>query len=293
MQYVICPICKNEKVNRILVTKDFFLSNEEFEIWECEFCKIRFTQPIPSEEKIQDYYKKEEYFSHYKNKKSLSYYIYNIARKINLRRKYKFISKDLQLKIGRVLDVGCGSGDFLNYLFSKGWDCAGVEPDNDSRHYLTKMNKFPVYSSLNEIESANSFNLITFWHVLEHIHHPEDAIQKIINLLNKEGILLIAVPNYDSPDAEFFMSYWAAWDVPRHLFHFNLLSLSKLLKINNLQVIKHSGLYFDVLYISYLSQKYLNKLIPCITGSFIGFRLMLKSKTMSNPSSIIVVAKKQ
>ncbi len=287
-----CPICQCKQTQRVYVTKDFFLSQEEFEIWECTSCRVRFTVPVPSEEEIKNYYKKDEYYSHITTHKSFIFYIYDFIRKVNLRKKNKFIQENLHINKGRLLDVGCGSGDFLLYMSNCGWNCTGVEPDEQSRNYLNAMNKFTVFSSLDEVKIETGFDLITFWHVIEHFHQPTEAIQKAYHLLNDDGVLLIAVPNYDSPDAEYFMSYWAAWDVPRHLFHFNKQSLSYLLNHNLFHISRFSGLYFDVFYISYLSQKYLKKFMPLITGAIVGLRLWIKAKLQNNPSSLVVIAKK-
>lgn len=286
-----CALCHSMDIYQVYQVKDFFLSAEEFGIWECQTCGVRFTLPVPSEESMPLYYKSEEYLSHFHKKRTLFSLLYGFVRSINVKQKANFVERHF-LRTGSLLDVGCGAGTFLNEMNKRGWNCQGVEPDENSRRFINETYKLPVVNMLSSMDVNSRFDVITLWHVLEHFYNPRLILNSLNFHLNENGVLILAVPNFESLDARYYGSYWAAYDVPRHLFHFNYSALKKILESTGFKVVNKGVLAIDVFYISYLSEKYLNKKLSFFTGIFKALLFYIHSSKISDYSSIVVVAKK-
>ena len=255
--YKACPVCGDKNISKVLSVKDYTVSGEEFEIWECKNCTLRFTQNIPAEENIGRYYQSEEYISHTDTKEGFVNNLYHSVRKRTLVEKRKLIETATGKKMGNVLDVGAGTGAFLNTMKNAGWNCTGLEPDETARKnakdlYDINLKEAKELSSL----PAESFDAITLWHVLEHVHQLQDYIDQLKKLLKPKGKLFIAVPNYTSADAQLYGKFWAAYDVPRHLYHFSPNAMKTLLSEHGLQVETMKPMWYDSVYVSLLSEKY-------------------------------------
>jgi 2-polyprenyl-3-methyl-5-hydroxy-6-metoxy-1,4-benzoquinol methylase len=250
-----CPVCGNQNFKTFLSAKDHFLTGEEFTIVQCSNCDFRFTNPRPAEKEMPIYYDSEEYISHDTKKKSFLQIIYTSIRKFTIRRKY-LIAKKYAHGFS-LLDIGCGTGDFLNYCRKMKFETTGIEPNNKARKFASENLSLNVYdeSSLDTF-LPGSFNVITMWHVLEHVHQLNDRLLKIYELLKPDGTLIIAVPDSDSWDAKKFKSYWAAYDLPRHLYHFTPDSMKNLITKNGFRIENTIPMLFDAFYISLLSEKY-------------------------------------
>ena len=286
-----CKICNNSNFKEYLKLKDFFLTQEEFSIFYCTDCGLKFTFPVPKETDLGKYYKSEKYVSHSDSKKGLFFNIYQIVKNHTLKNKYKLILQNTSK--GSILDYGSGTGDFLRNFKKNNWNCYGIEPDEQTRLYASEKQgiNFTVPENINNFEK-HSFNAITLWHVLEHIPDLNEKLQNFKNLLNQNGILVIAVPNSDSYDSVYYGKYWAAYDVPRHLYHFNINTLSLLLEKNGFEIIKEKKMLFDSYYVSMLSEQYKKTAFGFLRGFFIGFISNLKSYSKKyNASSIILIAK--
>lgn len=281
-----CPICRNEELILKLHTKDYFLSQEEFNLLQCANCDIIFTDPFPLPEQLGSYYDSGEYFSHGGIQKGLIPKIYNSVKKINIRKKYEQVTKDLRQ--GRVLDIGCGIGDFLAHCKSKGWEVSGLEPNEQARKIVLNSHNITVkdISEIGEIPNEQ-FELITMFHVLEHVTEPKKMILEIMRILKPGGRLVIALPNYDSWDAKHYKKYWAAWDVPRHLFHFNPSSLSIFMKEFPLKRENTKPMFWDAFYVSLLSEKYKSKSVPLLRAGIKGFYSNILASRNGNFSSLI------
>lgn len=250
-----CPVCLNANSNHFLEVKDHFQSGEDFQIRECLQCGFRYIDPRPETERIGGYYQSDDYISHGAQHNDLLSILYRIARRFTIRRKYSQIVG--RLKPDCLLDYGCGTGDFLKYCQDKGIEVRGVEPNEKAREYARNIQRLTVFSSLQEAENEGKrFSCITLWHVLEHIHDLEVTLQKIIGLLAPGGMLVIAVPNCLSGDARKYGARWAAYDVPRHLYHFNPTTLELLMKRFGFEVMATQPQILDAYYISLLSEKY-------------------------------------
>ena len=259
VHYTHCPGCDSSSVKFVLDTKDYSISGRSFSIWECANCTLRFTQDVPDSDSIGPYYKSENYISHTNTSMGFVNRLYQIVRKKTLRQKRRLICKTTGKQRGTLLDVGSGTGAFVNEMKQNGWEVTGLEPDEDARRvakesFHCELKSTDVLLSLPE----NAFDAITLWHVLEHVHDLKNYLHQFKKLLKPDGRLVIAVPNYTSFDASVYRQYWAAYDVPRHLYHFSPLSMKLLVHKNGMRIIKYKPMWFDSFYVSFLSSKYKN-----------------------------------
>jgi len=252
-----CPLCGSVKIKSKFACKDYLVSNEEFEIYFCMDCEFLFTNNFPSGDSIGKYYDASEYISHSDTKQGIINKIYHYVRKYMMKKKMKFICKLSGKQTGKILDVGCGTGYFLNYAKGKGWETAGIEKNEHARNTAEK--QFGLYVK-HEKHIYNfpkeNFDTITLWHVLEHLEDLDDIMGKIYNLLLPDGIAVIAMPNCSSYDARHYKTYWAGYDVPRHLWHFVPQTMEILAKKSNFHVVCKKPMCFDAYYVSLLSEKY-------------------------------------
>ncbi|MFV0605762.1 MAG: class I SAM-dependent methyltransferase [Niabella sp.] len=255
--YSHCPACKSDKNTGVFSVKDYTVSGEQFQILECGNCSLRFTQDVPVQDAIGKYYKSEDYISHTDNGKGLVNKLYKKVRKLTMQQKFAIVKKYTRLQKGALLDIGCGTGSFLYTMQTQGWRVTGLEPDADARQVAQSLHGLQVLPS-HEIFSlqTEAFNAITLWHVLEHVHQLHEYVAQFKKLMAPGGKLFIAVPNYTSKDAKSYGKYWAAYDVPRHLYHFSPKSMDVLMQQHGLSVIKKLPMWFDSFYVGMLSSRY-------------------------------------
>lgn len=283
-----CPWCGSNKAQINLWLKDEFLTKEDFHICECLNCGLLYTMPRPSKEKIGAYYKSDEYYSHQENKKGFVPRLYEAIKKINLKHKFHLASSDLP--VGKLLDIGCGVGDFLHVAENKGWQCTGVEPSEEAREIARQRIKGDLlYSEDLEQLPDQSFDLITMWHVLEHVDDLKWQVAQLQRLIKPNGRIVIAVPNYRSYDGRFYNAYWAAYDVPRHLNHFNKTVITKIFKTSGLSLVCMDKLVWDAYYISYMSEQYKHHFMPLVRGVFRGLVSNAKARRSGEWSSLVYV----
>lgn len=266
----LCPVCKNSEFESYLTVKDHFLSKEDFNIAHCKKCGFKFTNPRPENDNLVNYYISDDYISHGKSKSLVLENIYKIIRKYSIYKKHQLI---VNHSVGnKILDVGCGTGEFLAYFKHKGWQTFGIEPSAYPREYGIKNFQLDVKdeSGLSDFSSGN-FDVITMWHVLEHVWDINDRIFQLLKILKNDGLLVFALPNSESWDCKHYNSYWAAWDVPRHLSHFSTSTFQKLMAHHNLDIIATIPMKFDSFYVSLLSEKYLGNKWFFITAFIKGF----------------------
>jgi SAM-dependent methyltransferase len=261
----VCPLCLSEKISFLFRCTDHFITKEVFSIDKCEECGFEFTQDYPEEREIGKYYESEDYISHSDTSKGLSNKLYRLARNIMLRRKMGIIRKVTGLNKGNILDIGSGTGHFAYTMKKAGWQVKGIEINDKARSF--SISNFGLEIAGHDYISAfqqGSFDCITLWHVLEHFHDPFKYASEIIRLLKPAGICVIALPNSRSYDAEHYREFWAAYDVPRHLWHFNpdtfrLFSIKTGFRLETIE-----NLPLDVFYISTLSEKYKGSVLSFI-----------------------------
>jgi len=287
-----CIICNSERLKPFIACKDFTVSKSVFQIVECEGCKFKFTSPRPSPNEIGTYYKSEEYVSHSDTKKGLIHRLYHFVRTYTLIKKLQLIMR-FSVKKGKLFDYGCGTGAFLSFCKKNGWDTFGFEPDDDARkialsHGVDVKND---YHSFNESLSCDVFSM---WHVLEHVHDLDSLFLFINKHLKQNGLLVIAVPNHTSFDAKMYKEFWAAYDVPRHLYHFSPENIKTLIEKQGFKMIKIMPMIFDSFYVSMLSEKYKSGKINYLMAFFTGLRSNIKAvNSQTEYSSQIYLFKKQ
>ena len=257
ISYSICPACGATAITKVMSAVDYLVSGKAFDIYECGECSLRFTQDGPDAQSVDQYYKSSDYISHSSTKKGLINRLYHLVRNITLQDKRRLILTVTQKQKGKLLDIGAGTGAFMSHMRSSGWEVTGREPDAQARanaNELYKLNLLPP-DGFYQIE-PDTYDVITLWHVLEHVHDLHGYLEQLRKILKPHGKILIAVPNYTSFDASFYKGFWAAYDVPRHLYHFSPESMFQLMNKHDLQLYTMRGMFFDSFYISMLSEKY-------------------------------------
>ena len=271
INYNQCPACKSIDIFPKLEAQDYTVSNEKFSIWHCANCTIRFTQDVADQSAIGKYYKSDNYISHSDTKTGLVNSLYHSIRKFTLNLKKSLVQNQTQLKSGAILDIGCGTGAFLNTMKVAGWKITGLEPDETATKKAKSLYQIQPQSPLELFNlSEKQFDAITMWHVLEHVHQLNEYLFQLRKILKDKGTLFIAVPNYTSFDAQFYKETWAAYDVPRHLYHFSPKSMEMLVQRYGMKIKTIKPMWFDSYYVSMLSEKYKGNKLGLLRAFIIG-----------------------
>jgi len=250
-----CPVCGKSTFSPFLLSSDFFLTKEEYMIVSCNSCGLKFVNPRPDEYEIGKYYESPDYVSHDSGKKNISNFLYRLARNISIKKKFKLVKE--HARGNKLMDIGCGTGEFIFFCQQNGFSVKGIEPGEKPRSFAQTEYKLDVHEEayLSHL-TTQEFDVITLWHVLEHVHHLHERMGKILEILNPDGTLIIAVPNCDSWDAHYYGKFWAAFDLPRHLYHFTRETMNILSQKHGLKIDRIIPMKLDAFYISLLSEKY-------------------------------------
>jgi 2-polyprenyl-3-methyl-5-hydroxy-6-metoxy-1,4-benzoquinol methylase len=287
-----CPVCNSKHFLPFLDCIDYTVSRETFKIVQCKECLFRFTNPRPEEDQLGRYYKSEDYVSHSNTKEGFINSTYQSVRKYTLLKKLQLISK--YFKTGNILDIGCGTGEFLNTCKNAKWNTIGIEPDDDARSMAIKNFGLDVRkeSELKNLKDQ-SFDVISMWHVLEHVPKLNERVEELRRLIKPNGLIIIAVPNCDSLDAKIYKEFWAAYDLPRHLYHFTPKDIERLFLKHSMKVFRILPMVFDSFYVSMLSEKNRTGKANYVRAFFNGFRSNVAAlKTGKTSSSQIYLIKK-
>jgi len=303
------PINQSNNLTPLFDCLDNTVSRETFSILKDEKAELLITSPRPEDDELNKYYESEDYISHTDSKKSIIDKVYQRAKNYAIKKKVKLINKisnNIQLRSLSILDVGCGTGDFLVACKNKKWSVVGIEPNKNARvlaksklgvlnsNSLNYNDKRPkIYNEIKNIEIDQKFNVITLWHVLEHVPNLNEYISLLKEQLKPNGTLIIAVPNFKSYDAKYYGKFWAAYDVPRHLWHFSKKSIKLLFKNKQLKVVKTIPMKLDSFYVSLLSEKYKTGKSNFIKSFLIGLKSNLKAKKSKEYSSLIYIIKNE
>lgn len=285
-----CPVCGNQSFQPFISTEDFTVTRETFSLVRCAGCDLLITSPRPAEADIGKYYQSADYISHTNGGASLFDIAYRTVRRSALRRKLNLVNRHQPAK-GTILDFGCGTGSFLETCTASQWSATGVEPSAAARERIPP--GITVYENPGKL--TEDYNAITLWHVLEHIHRLPETLSQLSQRLKTGGTIFIAVPNPESYDAQHYQQYWAAYDLPRHLWHFNKKNMKRLLESKGLKLDNIQPMKLDAYYVSLLSERYKNPGTPAplrlINATITAWRSNLKAGT-DNHSSLIYIASK-
>jgi 2-polyprenyl-3-methyl-5-hydroxy-6-metoxy-1,4-benzoquinol methylase len=286
-----CPVCGKSEFRNFLVVQDKSVSQESFVIVACENCGFKFTNPRPDKGNIGSYYESENYISHSNTNKGIINKAYQIVRSIAIKDKVELVNS--LSKKGNLLDYGCGTGYFLAACQKDGWEVSGYEPNDTARKQAEEtLGKTIEKVSLEKFQ-PDTFELITLWHVLEHVHTLNETFQQLRSLLKPNGIMLVAVPNADSLDAKKYKDNWAAYDVPRHLYHFNQPTMNRFLKKHKMELLNVKPMKYDAYYVSMLSEKYKAGKSKIFSSVLTGYKSnSYASKNNNDYSSLIYIARK-
>lgn len=285
----------NSEKTHYLTCKDYTVSSKNFDLLYHSSLEMLETFPQPKAEELSEYYESDDYISHTDSKETAIDKLYQIVKKHALTNKLKLINS-FKTADKNLLDIGCGTGDFLLICKNNGWKITGVEPNAKAK--ITAEKKLgneaasEFYAEINELKDDSQFDVITLWHVLEHVPNLEIYILALKKLLKPNGILIVAVPNFKSYDANYYKQFWAAFDVPRHLWHFSKKSIQLLFAKQEMKVVKILPMWFDSFYVSLLSEKYKNGKSNFLKAFYIGLISNIKAMSTKEYSSLIYILKK-
>lgn len=274
--------------NQFIIIKDHSVSKETFSLLYNKEYDILKTHPTPSLEALPKYYESEDYISHTDGKRSLFEKIYHLVKRNAIKGKVSLLNKEQNSK-GKLLDIGCGTGDFLVEAKNQGWSILGFEPNSDAKQLAA--NKGVSFTEDIFALPENTFDAVTMWHVLEHVPNLEEYIANLKRIVKPNGTIIIAVPNYKSYDAKYYNRFWAAYDVPRHLWHFSKTSIKRLFSDVEMELKKVKPMWFDSFYVSLLSEKYKNGKMSFIKGFLVGLRSNVSGLFKNEFSSHIYIIK--
>ena len=288
------PYKNKENLQPFLTCIDHTVSRETFSLFRDPETDLLVTFPRPKELDLPSYYESEEYISHTDSQRTLMDKVYQLIKSYSLKRKLKLINK-LHAGKGHILDIGCGTGDLLSVCEKDGWQISGTEPNKKARELAeNKINSLEsIKEDLNEFSGKRVFDVISMWHVLEHVPNLLEYIEKLKDLLTVEGYLIIAVPNFKSYDADHYKEYWAAYDVPRHLWHFSEKAIRHIFGQQDFEVVRTMPLIFDSFYVSLLSEKYKTGKSNLFSAFKTGLVSNLKARRTKEYSSKIYILKKR
>lgn len=291
---IACLVCGNNHLTKELSCKDYVATGDHFDLYRCSHCSFLFTNPRPTVDEIGPYYQSDRYVSHAGNKTNLPlmYKVYDVVRDYSIKQKIKLI-KSYHTR-GNLMDLGCGLGYFLDGVVKDNtFNSTGVDISQEAIDYVK--NKFG-YSVLNEtsldIIPDLRFDIITQWHVLEHVHNLNERMQQLQRILTKDGTMFIAVPNSNSWDAKYYKEYWDGYDVPRHLYHFNQQSFSQLMEKHGFTVVDTKPMIFDAPYISMRSEVHKKNSLSFVRGAISGAFSTINALSKNEYSSLLFVVKK-
>ncbi|MEY2595688.1 MAG: hypothetical protein RI965_960 [Bacteroidota bacterium] len=273
-----CPVCNHDAAFAYLQVRDYTVSNKLFELVMCQSCGFLYTNNPPDKNQIGAYYQSDAYISHTDSKKGIFNNVYQSVRNFSIRQKLNLVKKYSQRSNGNILDYGCGTGSFLHFMKLNGWHVTGIEPDASAQKKASELISQQVFNPdhLKSLES-NHFDVVTLWHVLEHVHDLQSTVADLKRILKKNSMLIIAVPNHLSWDAKHYKEHWAAYDVPRHLYHFNPDSMHQLLLRHGFSRKALKPMWFDAFYVSLLSEKYRHGKMRVISALVTGFISNMKA----------------
>lgn len=289
LKHTSCPLCKGNHIHPVMKCTDYYATGEVFEVYHCDDCGFTFTQDAPVESEIGRYYESPDYISHSDTRKGAMNTIYHWVRGLMLQKKAKLIERELGQTKGHLLDIGTGTGYFPHTMQQRGWIVEAVEKNTPAREFALKHFGLTVKEDeALDAFPAQSFDVITLWHVMEHLEHLDDVWTIFGRLLKETGVLVVAVPNCSSYDAKIYQKEWAAYDVPRHLWHFTPESMKACAQRHGFKLEKYHPMPFDAFYVSMLSERNMKHSCSFVRGLCSGLRAYLHAMGHKELSSSII-----
>lgn len=284
-----CPLCGSETLEPVLTCVDSYASGEAFALCSCRACGFVLTQDAPVEEEMGRYYDVPDYISHTDTRRGLMNRVYHWARCLMLYRKARLLEHEAHRCTGRLLDIGAGTGYFAATMQRRGWQVEAVERSEKARRFALERFGLEVKADGRLAEMADgAFDVITLWHVMEHLEHLHETWQALHRLLDNRGILVVAVPNRSSADAQRYGAYWAAYDVPRHLWHFTPETMQRLGAAHGFILASRHPMPLDGFYVSMLSEQHMRRRFPFVRGLVVGTWCWVRSLVKKDRSSSII-----
>ena len=284
-----CPLCGNTRFEKMMTCTDHYATGEIFDVEQCMNCHFLFTRHAPTEAEIGRYYESPDYISHSDTHKGLMNRIYHQVRRYMLGRKARLIRRSSHLHTGNLLDIGTGTGYFSHFMAEKGWKVTAIEKSPQARRFAKTHFDLDVQApeTLASLET-DSFDVITLWHVMEHLEHLNETWETLNRILKERGILIIAVPNPNSFDAKKYKEMWAAYDTPRHLWHFTPSTMQQFGAKHGFILAEQHPMPFDAFYVSMLTEKYKKSRYPFLKGLITGIEAWFASQARKERSSSII-----
>lgn len=284
-----CPLCGGTHLERALTCVDHYASGEMFHLCRCRDCGFLFTQDFPVEAEMGRYYETPDYISHTDTRRGLMNRVYHWVRSYMLGRKARLVSREAHLAEGRLLDIGTGTGYFADTMRRRGWQVEAVEKSGQARAFARERFGLDVKpeSALGEL-APGSFDVITLWHVMEHLEPLNETWERLNRLLTERGVLIVAVPNCSSFDARRYGAYWAAYDVPRHLWHFTPGTIQQFASKHGFIMAERRPMPFDAFYVSMLTEKHMRRSCPFLRGMLTGILAWFSSLVKKERSSSMI-----
>lgn len=284
-----CPLCGAQKFSPVHTCIDYTVSQESFELYSCNECSFTFTQNFPSEEFMDSYYESEDYIAHSNTKKGIVSLFYHWVRAITLRQKARLIKREYPQKTGVLLDFGAGTGHFAHKMHKKQWEVEAFEKSKKARTVArARLGIHLKEEKAIDLLAPNSIDVITLWHVMEHLQDINGFFEKFNELLIEQGLLIVAVPNPTSYDANYYKEKWAAYDVPRHLWHFSPTTMQRWGIKHGFVLAAHYPMPFDGFYVSILSEKNQKHFCSILRGFYVGLKGFLQSLAKKERSSSMI-----
>lgn len=284
-----CPLCGGTRLEPALTCVDHCASGEAFHLCRCHDCGFLFTQDFPAADEIGRYYETPAYVPHSDTRKGLVNKLYHSVRSHMLKRKARLVAREAHRDTGRLLDIGTGTGYFPALMLRRGWQVDAVEKNDGARRFAKEHFGLDVLpeQALQTLD-AESYDVITLWHVMEHIEPLNELWQRLNTLLAPKGVLVVAVPNASSFDADRYGAYWAAYDVPRHLWHFTSGTMQRFGTKHGFILAGRYPMPFDAFYVSMLTERYMHHTLPFVRGMMAGTMAWLASLVRKERSSSMI-----
>lgn len=284
-----CPQCSGTHLKHVMTCTDFYASGEQFELHSCEDCQFTFTQAFPTGADMDRYYESSDYISHSDTKKGIMNSVYHRVRKYMLGRKARLVTKEARRTSGKLLDIGTGTGYFATTMAKRGWEIEAIEKNAQARAFAKERFNLDVRPETDlSVFKPDSFDVITLWHVMEHLENLNETWDRLFELLTDKGILIIAVPNRASYDAEKYGANWAAYDVPRHLWHFTPGTIQQFGSKHGFIMAERYPMPFDAFYVSMLSEKNMKRGLAFVRGLYTGLLAWFSALARKERSSSMI-----